>query len=604
MGHPARGQGRHKQLFELLMALQPEAPEKSFATRDGQLLSLAVAGRKRTQRKTQEEKQLMSSYAVPVLPTPAPVAPDEVLLVASGDLRQSANKVCWAAQEEMEEQLTAALREEGFSLRRAHPYREDLQHGFIYNQRMGMDVFTRIHPDAPLIVAEAVWQYSNHVLAGLEHHRGPILTVANWSGQWPGLVGMLNLNGCLHKAGVPFSTLWSKDFTDEFFRRGLRQWLTSHTILQDSSHVRDLDLSSLPAAERHLGEALAHDLQTRKAILGVFDEGCMGMYNAIVEDSLLNPLGVYKERLSQSGLVAAMATVTNKEAQAVRTWLDDRDFTFVTGTREETDLTDRQILEQCKMYIAALRIADEFGCDAIGIQYQQGLKDMAPASDLVEGLLNNVDRPPAYDASGRELYPGKPLPHFNEVDECAGLDALVTNRVWSMLQLDPATTLHDVRWGEHYKGGDIDEFVWVFQISGAVPPSHIAGGYAKASSERQPPMYFRLGGGTLKGVCKPGHVVWSRVFVEDGALHVDIGRATAIELPPGETERRLKSVTPQWPIMHTLLHGVTRDQFMARHRANHLNVAYAPTTQVADQAMAAKAAMMAELGIRVHVCGD
>ncbi len=43
---------------------------------------------------------------------------------------------------------------------------------------------------------------------------GPILTVANWSGQWPGLVGMLNLNGCLTKAGVKYSTLWSEDFTD------------------------------------------------------------------------------------------------------------------------------------------------------------------------------------------------------------------------------------------------------------------------------------------------------------------------------------------------------------------------------------------------------
>ena len=46
------------------------------------------------------------------------------------------------------------------------------------------------------------------------------------------------------------------------------------------------------------------------------------------------------------------------------------------------------------MYIAAMRIADDFGCDAIGIQYQQGLKDLLPASDLVEGTLNNADRPP------------------------------------------------------------------------------------------------------------------------------------------------------------------------------------------------------------------
>ena len=55
------------------------------------------------------------------------------------------------------------------------------------------------------------------------------------------------------------------------------------------------------------------------------------------------------------------------------------------------------------MYIAALRIADDFGCSGVGIQYQQGLKDLVPASDLAEGLLNEQDRPPAYAEDGREL---------------------------------------------------------------------------------------------------------------------------------------------------------------------------------------------------------
>src|SRR5690606_36532361 len=145
-------------------------------------------------------------------------------------------------------------------------------------------------------------------------------------------------------------------------------------------------------------------------------------------------------RLSQSALVAAMRQVGDDEAQAVRDWLDERGVTFVTGDNEETDLTDAQILERCKMYIAAVRIAHDFGCDAIGIQYQQGLKDMVPASDLVEGLLNNVDRPPVYHAeSGEELYAGQPLPHFNEVDEGAAVYLLVTNRIWRALDLDPAT---------------------------------------------------------------------------------------------------------------------------------------------------------------------
>jgi hypothetical protein len=56
-------------------------------------------------------------------------------------------------------------------------------------------------------------------------------------------------------------------------------------------------------------------------------------------------------------------------------------------------------------------------------------------------------------------------------------------------------------------------------------------------------------------------------------------------------------------MMHVIVHGVNRDQFMARHRANHVSVAYAPSPKEADKVLAAKAAMFAELGIEVHLCG-
>jgi hypothetical protein len=117
-------------------------------------------------------------------------------------------------------------------------------------------------------------------------------------------------------------------------------------------------------------------------------------------------------------------------------------------------------------------------------------------------------------------------------------------------------------------------------------------------------MFFRMGGGSLKGVSKPGEIVWSRVFVMDDALHADIGRATVVRLPDEETQRRWRLTDPPWPIMHAVLHGVTRDQMMARHKANHVQVAYAPSAADADKALAAKAAMFAEMGIHVHLCGD
>ena len=546
----------------------------------------------------------MKTYQNPIKNPQLTVNPNEIFLLASGDLRLSANQTCWPAQLEMEQQINKVFVAEGWTVKRAHPYDGVLKHGFIWNQRMGMDVFKTIPPQAPLIVAVAVWQYSYHVLAGLRDHRGPILTMANWSGQWPGLVGMLNLNGSLTKMGIKYSTIWSEDFKDDFFLNGIRQWLQEGTISHDARHVRDLDLTQLPKAESQLGVALAQQLKNDKAILGIFDEGCMGMYNAIIDDELLNPCGVYKERFSQSALVAEMRLVSDIEASNARTWLNEKGMRFIIGNDDAIELTDAQIHEQLKMYIAAMRFADAFGCDAIGIQYQQGLKDMTPASDLVEGLLNNVERPPVYHKeTGRELFPGKALPHFNEVDEGAGLDALITNRVWTAMGMNPATTLHDIRWGRHYKDNQIDDFVWVFEISGAVPPSHFVDGYAGAVSERQPAMYFPKGGGTIKGESKPGEIVWSRIYIQGGALHIDIGRGSVVALPSEEMQFRWKSTTPQWPIMNAVLHGVSRNQLMARHKANHIQVVYAASEEMANKALAVKAGMLAEMGIFVHLCG-
>ncbi len=392
----------------------------------------------------------------------------DIVLVASGDLRPAANRICWPAQAALEESVRAAFADLGARVVRGHPVDAAAQHGFIDSQIHGIEIFRQIDPDAPLIVAEAVWQYTSHVLAGLTRHRGPILTLANWSGQWPGLVGMLNLNGSLTKAGIAYSSIWSEDFTDQFARDGLRSWLESGTIRHRHAAVARFDPAAVasefgPDVVRgsQLGEALRRD----QAVLGVFDEGCMGMFNAIIPDLVLHKLGLFKERLSQSALYAAMQQVPVEHAQRHYRWLQQRKMTFVLGQDEATELTERQVLEGLAMYHAAVRLAAQFGCSAIGIQYQQGLKDLCVASDLTEGLLNNPDRPPVAGPDGAILFDKRAVPHFNEVDECAGVDALITERVWTDLGIDPSNTLHDIRWGATVKDNGVDEFVWVFEIS-------------------------------------------------------------------------------------------------------------------------------------------
>ncbi len=524
-------------------------------------------------------------------------------LVASGDMRESANIACWPAQLDMETKLAAAVQRFGHQLVRQHRTKPS-GHGFIAGQREGMQIFADIDPTMPLIVAEAVWQYSHHVLAGLKKHRGPILTVANWSGQWPGLVGLLNLNGSLAKAGVPYSTLWSENFEDSYFLQRLDVWLDTGSVTHDLSHVIPVVDPALSDEDHALVQDIVTKIQRDQVILGVFDEGCMGMYNAIIPDELLMDIGVYKERLSQSALFHATQQVPDDQAEAIFNWLTKRGLKFHFGRDGASDLTKDQVVDQCRMYIAAVRMADDFGCDAIGIQYQQGLKDLLPASDLVEGMLNNADRPPVRREDGTEIRANQPVIHFNEVDECAGLDAILINQIHTAIGQPVETTLHDLRWGDITQVGGRDEFVWVFEISGAAPPAHNEGGWAGSESFRQPAMYFPSGGGTLKGYAKAGQIIWSRIFVEDGQLQMDIGRGEAVTLSADEADRRSRATTYEWPIMHGVLHGVSRDQMMARHKANHIQVVYATDAYEADRAMAMRIALAQSLGIACFRVGS
>jgi hypothetical protein len=549
-------------------------------------------------------------------------------LLANGDLRDAANRAGWEKQMEMEKRVTSLIESladskgRRFRVVRAHRFDPKLGHGFINSQKMGNRVFAGIPPNAPVIVVETIWQYSHHILGALVAHEGPILTVANWSGTWPGLVGLANLNASLIKHGREYSSLWTEEFTDDFFLNGLRNFLATGKVTHDISHARPFAKvnASGYAKSLKLGRAIAENLRRHRAIIGPLDEMCMGMENAVFGNELLYRKGMGKENISQSELLARMGTVSDRDGWAVIKWCMDKGMKFHIGTNEKTELTKRQLVEQGKMYVAAVRIAHKYGLDCIGIQYQQGLKDCCAASDLVEGLLNNSERPDVKcdDRNcadlGKIIRKGDAIPCFNEVDEGCAVDLVLSSRVWKALRMDPSANQEDVRWSRPYTGvvetsaGPLhvkDAEVWVELLSGSSPASHFVNGYAGADSLRQSPMYFPLGGGTLRGIGKPGEVVWSRVYIDEkGELCMDLGRGGVCGLPAQETNDRWEKTTPQWPIKHLVRYGITRNQFMARHRSNHETILYADNAEKANQALFAKAAMAEALGIRVFICGS
>ena len=144
----------------------------------------------------------------------------------------------------------------------------------------------------------------------------------------------------------------------------------------------------------------------------------------------------------------------------------------------------------------------------------------------------------------------------------------------------------------------------MFLISGSAPPAHFIGGWAGAIERAAAgDVLSARAAARSRASRKPGEIVWSRIYVEDGQLKMDLGRAGVVELPQEETERRWQATTPQWPIMHAVTYGVSRDQMMARHKANHIQVAYANSADEADRGDVRQSRHGRGLGLEVYVCG-
>jgi len=521
-------------------------------------------------------------------------AAKKVYLVSNGDLRQPACLNGWPLQEKTLGQVRKALKKLGFDAEILPKFDAKRKHGFLSRQCEGTATFAKIDADAPVIIVLNIWAYAHHITGPLQTHRGPILLLANFDGTYPGLVSLLNHSASLDRLNVKHSRLWSEAFSeDPFFMEKLGEWLKTGVVKHSMSHVIDGTKLTLSAGAEATGKALAETIKRERRIMGQFDPGCMGMMNAVMDPAKLGAAGMPIEYLNQSDLVAEMNLVSDEEAQKNLDYLLRKGATFHWGTNKFTDLVYDQVLSQMKMYVAACRFVARYGLSSIGIPYQYGLVRCVPASDLVEGMLNNTDRPPVKDPDTKQVVmPGEPIPHFNEGDIGAGIPQLLMKEIYTAKKMDPETTLHDVRWGREYDG----KFVWVFLISGGAPPAHF-GGWKKTHVYRQPAGYFPLGGGTCSGVSKPGVITWARCYEAYGEMGMDCGTGEVLDLPEAEVRERLECTDPQWPIANVYIPGYGRDQLMASHMSNHIVMGYGDILQEL-------LALCKNLGIKTRVGGD
>lgn len=495
-----------------------------------------------------------------------------VTLFFPGDYRDYPNQQAEAGLAAATAQIEAALARHGATVRRLD--------GYLTRPHEAIE---RLRPvDEPLIGLYTHWVYAPHTTEGVVGKDNPLLLASNFSGTWPGLVGLLNTGGSLTSLGRAHSRAWTDatEWTsDARLMAQLDEWLTTGRIAHDASAWRDP--APVSASAQAVADRVHAELRARPPLILMLGDTSMGMINGYFGPRLLGRVGFAEHKVDQAWIIDRGSGIADKRIDDALAFVKDRGLTFHYGG----DFTEHATREQLRDYLAVLDLVGEFRADCIGWQYQLGLIKLRPPSDLAEGLFNGTCRPESN---------GDTIVDATEADQGNVIPQEMMKRLLKARGLHQATFFHDVRWGIAHEG----RFVWILLNSGSSGPyafNFDPDSLKGAHSWRQPAGYFPVPGGSLAGESLPGAITWARAYIEDDALAMDVGRGEVIALPPAVRDDVWRSTTPEWPLMAADL-GVGRDALMAHYQSNHVAVAYG---DIFEEMVALSRAM----GFRTRVVG-
>jgi L-fucose isomerase-like protein len=477
-----------------------------------------------------------------------------IALFWPGDLRQTPNDLARPNAEEATRQLERALAKLG-----RQSYRVE---GFLSRPHEAIEKLGPI--DDPLIGVCVHWFYGPHTTEGVVGKTNPLLLASNFSGQWPGLVGLLNTGACLESVNRPFSRIWTTatDWTsDASFMARLDEWCTTGHI-RYPSHALGHDVPT-GAAPRALAERVAASLRRRHALILMLGDTSMGMINGYFGPRVLHRHGFAEHKIDQAWILDRGPRVNGARIDDALRFVKDRGVTFHWQEPGVADFTEQATREQLRDYLAVKDLIDEYKADCLGWQYQLGLLPLRPPSDFAEGLFNSTCRPESN---------GDTIVTATEADQGNALPMEMLKRLLSAKGLHQAVMFHDVRWGAEHDG----RFLWVLLNSGscgAYAFNHRPDTLEGVHSYRQPAAYFPVAGGTFAGESLPGPITWARAYLKSDETWMDIGRGEVVALPAATRDAWWTGTTRQWPFMAADL-GVDRDTVMAHYLSNHIAVAY------------------------------
>jgi len=433
--------------------------------------------------------------------------------------------------------------------------------GFLSRPHEAIDKLGPIHD--PMIGVCVHWFYGPHTTEGVVGKDHPLLLASNFSGQWPGLVGLLNTGACLAMLGRPFSRIWTTapDWSaDDAFMARLEEWCRTGRIIYPEAAVT---VDHISGQARAAGEAVAAELRARRALILMLGDTSMGMINGYFGPRLLHKHGFAEHKIDQTWILERGPRIASARIEDAFEYVCRQGVAFHWREAPAADFTEDATREQLRDYLVVKDLIDEYKADCLGWQYQLGLLPLRPPSDFSEGLFNSTCRPETN---------GDTIVCATEADQGSALPMEMMKRLLKRKGLHHAVMFHDVRWGAEHDG----RFLWVLLNSGscgAFAFNHDPDTLRGVHSYRQPAAYFPIPGGTFAGESLPGPITWARAFIKDDVLWMDVGRGEVVRLPPATRDAWWEGTTRQWPFMAADL-GVDRDTLMAHYLSNHIVVAY------------------------------
>jgi len=504
-----------------------------------------------------------------------------VALFWPGDARQKPNELALPNIQEATAQMERALKKLG-----REPYRVE---GYLSKPHESIEKLGPI--DDPMIGVCVHWFYGPHTTDGVVGKNNPLLLASNFSGQWPGLVGLLNTGACLESLNRPFSRVWTDaaDWTqDATFMARLDEWCSSGRIAYEEKEVAYH--APIATSASTLARKVADEIHRRRILVMMLGDTSMGMINGYFGPRLLNLHGFTEHKIDQAWIIDRGKRIEDKRIDDAFAYVKSKGLEFHWGEGPSSaaaggagDFDEKASKEQLRDYLAALDLAREYKADCIGWQYQLGLIPLRPPSDLAEGLFNSAARPES---------DGKTIVCSTEADQGNVVPMEMMKRLLIAKGLHHAVMFHDVRWGAKHDG----RFLWVLLNSGscgAYAFNHDPDTLKGAHSYRQPRLYFPTPGGTFAGESLPGKMTWARAYIRNGVLWMDIGKGEIVKLPPAVRDQWWNGTTREWPFMAADM-GISQETLMAHYLSNHVAVAYG---DIFDEMVA----LSSELGFRVRI---